>query len=81
MKFFKCKLFGNLIAYYPCWEKPSNIWKYLHCNGFTQMDHHTKLSKNNEFSSSSLTRPVIDVEAKATIESNMKDITVEQSIC
>ena len=69
MKCFKCKQFGHLIADYPCWEgKPSNRWKYLHCSGFTRMDRHTKLSKKNELSSSSSTRPVTDAKSKATIE-------------
>ena len=77
MKCFKCKQFGHLIADWPCWEgKPSNRWKYLHCNGFTRMDRHTKLPKKNESPSSSYsTRPVTDAQAKATIESNMKKIS------
>ena len=57
-------------------EKPSHRWKYLHCNGFTQVVRHTKLPKKSETpSSSSSTRPVTGVEAKATIESNMKKIS------
>ena len=32
MKCFKCKLYGHLIVDCPCWERPSNRWKYLHCN-------------------------------------------------
>ena len=50
IKCFKCKQFSHFIADCPCWdEKPSNKWIYLHFNGFTQMDRHTKLSKKNEF--------------------------------
>ena len=78
IKCFKCKQFGHYIADCPCWEqdeKPSSRWIYLHCSGFTQVDCHTKLSKKNESYSSSSTRPVTDVQARATIESNMKRIS------
>ena len=68
---------SHVIADCPGWEeKPRSRWKYLHCNGFTRMDHHTKLPKKNESPSlSSSMRPVTDVQAKATIESNMKKIS------
>jgi hypothetical protein len=77
IKCFKCKQFGHYIAECPSWEdeKPSNRWKYLHCNGFTRIDRHTKLSKKNEFSSSSSKRSVTDVKAKAAIDSNLKKIS------
>ena len=45
------------------------------------MDRHTKLSKKNESFSSSSKRPVTDVQAKATIESNMKRISQLTRVC
>jgi hypothetical protein len=83
IKCFKCKQFGHYIAECPSWEdeKPSNRWKYLHCNGFTRIDRHTKLSKKNEFSSSSSKRPVTDVKAKAAIDSNLKKISQLNRVC
>ena len=45
------------------------------------MDLHTKLSKKNESSSSSSTRPVTDVKARAIIESNMKRISQLNRAC
>ena len=49
---------------------------------FKRVDHHTKLSKEiTSPSSSSSTRPVTNVKARATIESNMKRMSRLNSAC
>jgi hypothetical protein len=45
------------------------------------MDRHTKLTKKNEPSSSSSMRPVTHVKARATIESNMKRMSLLNRAC
>ena len=45
------------------------------------MNRHTKLPKENMASSSSLTRPITDMNARAIIESNMKNISQLNRAC